>query len=974
MSPGEIRQRPYNAAHMGLAIGEMVGPYRIESALGAGGMGQVYRAWDSRLERDVAIKVLRPGVLIDEGARRRFRKEALALARLNHPNIAIVYDVGEHQGTDYLVMEFVAGPSLAEKLRAGALAPTEALSLASEIAAALEEAHERGVIHRDLKPGNVALTPKGRAKVLDFGLAKLLAPETNPDLTRSKGDTEGPIGTVLYMSPEQAQGKPVDARTDLWSLGAILYEAIAGRPPFDGPNAVAILHATTTQKVSSLREMRADTPAEAERIVTRALEKDVSRRYQTAADMGSDLNAAVARLSNSAAAKADVRVSRTKLLWIAAVVLIVGALGGWALWRSSKAHWAREQAIPEIARLREENKPLAALTLAKQAAKYLPEDQQLTHTITEMTEAADITSSPEGATVEIQDYLLPDGPWYRVGITPLKAAQIPEGYFRWRVGKSGVGEYVSAPSTATKMSFALDEQIKAPARMVRVSGARWEAFVTNLGWVGPFKLPDFYMDRFEVTNREFQKFVDAGGYDKREYWKEKIVKDGRELSWDDALTMFRDGTGRYGPSTWQGGHFPTGQGDYPVSGVSWYEASAYAVFAGKSLPALAQWYHAISPDDAMYATRMSNIGREKLAPVGTFHDVGVFGTYDLAGNVREWIANAMDDRHFILGGAWNSQTYLYTEPEALSPFDRAPENGFRCAQNPQPLPAKALEPLQGLARDFSGTRPISDEVFAVYKAMYSYPNTPLNAQSQGVVQETADWKKEKITFDAAYGGERLTAYLFLPKNVHPPYQTILFFPSARVLELGDSANLGDVKFFDYIVQSGRAVMYPVYQSTYERNKIPPWPLTTELVTERFKDLSRSIDYLKTRSDIDSGKLAYVGVSMGAAEGVIYSTLLQDKFRTAVFLDGGYFPWKLSPGIDQADFAPRLKLPVLMVNGRYDFSFSLEKAQNPLFKMLGTAEADKRHVVMESPHDVTVQHSQLLREVLGWLDKYLGHVQ
>jgi eukaryotic-like serine/threonine-protein kinase len=258
---------------MPLAIGERLGPYQIVSALGSGGMGQVYKAWDTRLERDVAIKVLRPGLLIDEGARRRFRKEALALARLNHPNIAVVYDVGDYQGTDYLVMEYVSGPSLAEVLRAGPLTATQALSLGAEIATALEEAHEHGVIHRDLKPGNVVLTPKGHAKVLDFGLAKLLASETSLDLTRSRGDTEGPIGTLQYMSPEQAQGRPVDARTDLWSLGVILYESLAGKSPFDGPNALAILHATTTQEVSSLRQVRADTPLEADRIVDGGLEE-----------------------------------------------------------------------------------------------------------------------------------------------------------------------------------------------------------------------------------------------------------------------------------------------------------------------------------------------------------------------------------------------------------------------------------------------------------------------------------------------------------------------------------------------------------------------------------------------------------------------------------------------------------------------------------------------------------------------------
>ncbi len=229
---------------MVLKPGVQLGPYEIQERLGAGGMGEVYRARDSRLQREVAIKVVRPGVLIDEDARHRFRNEALALARLSHPNIAGVYDFGEVEGMDYLVMEYVPGPSLAQKLSSGPLSVQESLSLAAEIADALEEAHERGVIHRDLKPGNVVLTGKGHAKVLDFGLAKLLEPAGETTLSKF-GQTRGPIGTLLYMSPEQAEGLPIDARTDLWSLGALLYESLAGKPPFDGNSAVAILHAVT---------------------------------------------------------------------------------------------------------------------------------------------------------------------------------------------------------------------------------------------------------------------------------------------------------------------------------------------------------------------------------------------------------------------------------------------------------------------------------------------------------------------------------------------------------------------------------------------------------------------------------------------------------------------------------------------------------------------------------------------------------
>ena len=347
---------------------------------------------------------------------------------------------------------------------------------------------------------------------------------------------------------------------------------------------------------------------------------------------------------------------------------------------------------------------------------------------------------------------------------------------------------------------------------------------------------------------------------------------------------------------------------------------------------------------------------------------------DLAGNIREWALNAFGDSRFILGGAWDSQTYYYMEPEALLPFDRSLENGFRCVQNTAPLPAAATQAFNPIERDFAKVKPISDEMFRAYTAPYSYVRTPLNASDDGTVQETDDWKEEKVSFDAAYNGERMSAYLFLPKNVKPPYQTIIFFPSARALAFSDSKTLSDIQFFDYLVQSGRAVMYPIYKETYERKTVGTFPWTLDIATEQFKDLSRSVDYLATRSDIDSTRLAYVGVSMGAAEGVNYVTQIQDKFRAMILLDGGFFLGKFPPGVDPVNFAPRLKIPALMINGRYDFTFPVKESQEPLFKMLGTPSADKRYVLMESPHDVTIQHAQLVKETVDWLDKYLGPVQ
>ena len=378
-----------------------------------------------------------------------------------------------------------------------------------------------------------------------------------------------------------------------------------------------------------------------------------------------------------------------------------------------------------------------------------------------------------------------------------------------------------------------------------------------------------------------------------------------------------------------------------------------------------------------YTIEESNISKTAIAAVGKFKGLGRFGTYDMAGNVSEWVQNSGgDNRNFILGGAWNSQTYIYTEPELPSAWDRSPTNGVRCVRNTAPPTEEMTRDIKGLERDFSKLKPVNDQVFQAYQTMYAYDKSPLNAKVEGVVQDTVDWTEEKVTFNTAYNGERMAAYLFLPKKVKPPFQTVIFFPSARVYGLPNSKTLGDVKFFDYIVQSGRAVLYPVYQDTYERtngNIAPGSAQELSYMTQRSKDVGRALDYLGTRADIDNDKLAYLGVSMGAAEGVIYATVNQDRLKAAVFLDGGYFLYSPPKGGDQIDFAPRLKKPVLMVNGRYDYAFSPEKSQIPMFEALGSPAQDKQRIAFDTPHDVTDRRPELIQAVVAWLDKYLGRI-
>ena len=271
-------------------IGQTLGHYRIIEKIGAGGMGEVYRARDERLARDVAVKVLPAGVLSDEASRKCFRNEALALSKLNHPNIETVHDFDTQDGVDFLAMEYIIGTTLAQKLSAsGSLPEKEVLGIGSQIAAALEESHERGVVHRDLKPGNVMLTAKGQVKVLDFGLARLLRPGADLEATQTMVETQAVAGTLPYMAPERLQGEEADARSDIWAVGAVLYEMATGRRAFAAKLPTAL--SADIQHKPSLppRQLNPKISPRLEEVILKCLEKEAENRYQSARELCVDL-------------------------------------------------------------------------------------------------------------------------------------------------------------------------------------------------------------------------------------------------------------------------------------------------------------------------------------------------------------------------------------------------------------------------------------------------------------------------------------------------------------------------------------------------------------------------------------------------------------------------------------------------------------------------------------------------------------
>jgi TolB-like protein/formylglycine-generating enzyme required for sulfatase activity/Tfp pilus assembly protein PilF/dienelactone hydrolase len=1469
-----------------LSPGLHLGPYEVLGPIGAGGMGEVYRARDARLDRQVAVKVLPQSLANDPERLWRFEQEARAAGRLNHPNILTVFDVGTHGGAPYIVFELLEGSTLRERLAGGALRVRKAIDYAIQIANGLATAHEKGIVHRDLKPENLFITGDEFVKILDFGLAKLIEGETDggelgEQPTRSRLTVAGTmLGTVGYMSPEQVRGEGVDARSDIFSFGTILYEMLGGRRAFQHATSVETLNAILKEEPPELSRPEAQVPAALEAVVQHCLEKRPERRFQSARDLAFQLHSlqvaappaatpAVAGAPSATAAplatplpapaarrlmlvvlpfenrspdpeeeyfsdglteetiadlgglasdelgviartsamtykgtrkgiaeigrdlgvdfaveggvrrqgdrlrisvqlirtsdqtqiwsqqydrelkdvlaiqdelgraiaeqiqvklapgratrrakarpvdqaaydaylhgrfhlwkvtppsleralnyfhqaieidpqmadahaglaqthvvlpiaggadprhafpraeeaakraleidpdcaeahtamtglqhwyswdwadaerharraialnpssgrahqvlgrlltnigrhdeaiaeidlarsldplaplivtlSADFRlearrfdevepfirqayeldpnfwvahVSEARLrmhqsrygealvaaerarrhsgehsepialmgfchgalghrdeaaeilgefgrrreggyvpathlaivhlglgdtaqalrwletaaeerdVWlteagveprwdalrlrpgfhgllrriglptapesppaasaapevdaqpavapptagrrrrrfgvlpVAAVALAVAAAAGivWTRVHESRLRWARETAPAQVKRLSAAGDLVGAYLVARRAVTIAPGDTQVAQAWNDLTtEASTISSDPPGANVAIRDYTLRNSEWLDLGTTPVTNIRLPFGLLDWRLTKAGY-ETLEVTRGVPEFQFALVATTDSRPGMVFVPAGSFQLASTG----EEVTLPDFWLDRTEVTNREYKEFINAGGYRDRKYWKVPFVKEGRTFTFEQAMAELRDRTGRPGPSTWELGAYPEGQGDFPVGGVSWYEAAAYAAWARKQLPTAYHWYRAAGASglfsDILTASNFSGKGP---LPVTSTGGLGPFGTYDMAGNVKEWCWNATTGgRRYILGGAWDEPAYMFLDEDAQEPFDRRPEFGFRCMRQDQPLTPRLAAEIKTFARDPGTLKPVDDEVYQAFRRLYDYDRTPLDAKVEAVDDADPAWRKEEVSVRATYGDERLPIFLFVPKAARPPYQAVVFFPGSDAVVTSSSRHLR-LEYADFLVRTGRVLVYPIYKGTYERRVSGPHGpnVIREVFIDRGKDIRRTVDYLETRPDIDPSKLAFCGLSLGATLGPVLLAV-EPRLKTGVFLSGGFENWDAPPEVDPVNFAPHVTVPVLMVNGREDFDLPYATAQVPMFRMLGTPPDEKRHLVFEGGH-IPLHPEQAIKAVLDWLDAHLGPVK
>jgi TolB-like protein/dienelactone hydrolase len=691
--------------------------------------------------------------------------------------------------------------------------------------------------------------------------------------------------------------------------------------------------------------------------------------------------------------------------WVATATVLVLGLAGvltWSLEQRGDERWAREVALPEIEQLVEADDVFEAFARIQELEAVLPSDPLLLKLRNAVSITSTIHTQPSGVQVSYRADGVADAEWIPLGISPLEDLRLPTGHLQLRFEGEGI---VTTHRMVRNPTGLLHNFDASPASRVFFPEGVFKLATTDEGregmaFVEPWSarialphsriepaafVPAYFIDIHEVTNAEYQSFVDAGGYGESRYWADL---DFGGAEWPGAVATFTDQTSQPGPAGWEMGRFRPGDEQLPVTGVSWFEAAAYCRFAGKELPTFYHWYRAaldymelVAPV-APAVIRQSNFAGKGLAPVGQYPAISFYGLKDMGGNAREWLANADADMRWIAGGAWNQVPYMFLDEEFEAPATRGPTNGFRCMTNADgertPEPLTVATDLRG-GPDPRAIEPVDDETYAIYRDQFGYLKRDLVSQLLST-EQMAYWRQEKVRIDSPYSADGMEVLLLIPDNATSPMQALVMMPGSDAFFSG--ATLKGYDWADYepslavVLQSGRALVLPVWDGAFGRglrlSSSPDEQEWREFTRSRGlrwrQDLGATLDYLETRDDIDSSGIGYLGISAGASA-PLAMLAVEPRVKTAVLVAGGLTGLDDHPLVQPANHAPRITIPVLMINGRYDQNFPLDSRQQPLFDLLGAEGDRKKHAIYDAGH-IGYPVSQQRREITGWLDKWL----
>ena len=693
------------------------------------------------------------------------------------------------------------------------------------------------------------------------------------------------------------------------------------------------------------------------------------------------------------------RISTSKILGVFGGLLILAYVGGTYI-------WVKASVMPVIQSALEKDDYLTAWKASQRIEAYAPFFSSTKLLDESISTIAKIEVTQSDTAIYWRPYAEQsyEG-WEYLGHSPRSEFRLPNGLVELKLEKEGyeTSHIVSAnPSPRfNNMSFKPAPEIapielqpkgSIPSGMVYVSPGQFLPAFSGGSLTNPINLRPFYIDRNEVSNRQYKEFVDAGGYENQLYWTNmEIVREGISLTFKEAKRFMVDTTGVNSPAGWEVGTYLDGEGDLPVTGITWYEALAYARFRGNILPPMYHWLAAAYPPFEVIAPISpklipeSNFSNSQIRRTGQ-SGLGPYGTFDMIGNAREWVWNIFGGVGMTMGGAFSDPTYMATMQNPLPRFDRSSINGFRTVRllSPQDMSPFDRPVSMGTSKDKDYSyKTMSDDVFEIYASNYSISPRELNATS--LYQDTSNelWIKERIQVELGYESSKMDILIFRPKNTYKPLESIIFHPGLNYFQSPpeiDDVSIGEFGL-DFIVKSGRAVVWPAFQNSMNRlakSSTSKKKLTKESSPDEIGrwvrkirldwriDTYRTIDYLETRPDFDANSIFYVGMSYGSND-MVHTLLLEPRYKAAILWVGSGTGYSVPPVSDGHNHVPRITTPILMLNGNQDYLISRAKVER-FFNDLGASPDDKKLVFYDSGH-WPLPRNQMIKETLGWIEKY-----
>ena len=487
------------------------------------------------------------------------------------------------------------------------------------------------------------------------------------------------------------------------------------------------------------------------------------------------------------------------------------------------------------------------------------------------------------------------------------------------------------------------------------------------------ELNSFSISKNEVTNKEFQKFVDAGGYENPKYWDFPFQVGNKIYDFNSSIKLFVDRFGKYGPSNWSYSKLPKGLENHPVTGISWFEARAFAKFSNLSLPNVYQWLYASGiPENwsvvDMSVTKNSNYNSTQTREV--YNDNGSYnGLNNIGGNVKEWSLNPngeKKEKYSILGGSFNEAPYTFNNYYSLSPFDRSLGNGIRLSKNLTTGQSKLdNDIIPEFQRNFDEIDDISDEVFEVYKSQFDY-DSPLVSSTTNVEDFQEGYTAQRFEIETAYeSDEKLHGYVVFSNKFKDKYDPVIVFPNAGSIGANNDSNFPNFSGLKHLVDEGFAIIHPIYYNTFNREKTINtfWANETDdyknTIIKIGKDYKKTLDYIESRNDFNFNSLSYFGYSWGSTTSN-YLLAIDDRIKSAVLCVGGLMIQKSKKEIEAHYFIRRIKTPILHIIGKQDGIFGFEENYKPWKKLIGTSKEKLKTIELENvghglPWDTIVNH-------------------